>query len=238
MERRQTKTQQERGKQQIADVTTEERILPPGTLSSLVSYPKRCHLWGDSRYRGNCDGTLFRDLVLQYGPRRVGDPMLGSGTTRDVVAWLNQTHGTRIAFWGGDLRTGFNLQSDSPPGHFDFIWIHPPYWNIIRYSEDAGDLSNIPEYDAFISNLQVCLRRCHDALTLGGRLAVLVGDVRRKGMYYPIVRDVLNMDGEIGALRSVIIKAQHNCQSDGKVYARMEDPPIKHEYCVVFKRVS
>jgi len=37
-------------------------------------------------------------------------------------------------------------------------------------------------------------------------------------------------------LRSVIIKAQHNCQSDPKVYARMEDPPIRHEYCTVFKK--
>ena len=25
-------------------------------MTSVVSYPKRCSLWGDARYRGNCDG--------------------------------------------------------------------------------------------------------------------------------------------------------------------------------------
>jgi hypothetical protein len=44
------------------------------------------------------------------------------------------------------------------------------------------------------------------------------------------------MEGELGQLRSVIIKAQHNCSSNAKTYRRMEDVPIQHEYCVVFKK--
>jgi len=32
-------------------------------MTSVVSYPNRCSLWGDSRYRGNCDGRLFKNLV-------------------------------------------------------------------------------------------------------------------------------------------------------------------------------
>jgi hypothetical protein len=39
-------------------------------------------------------------------------------------------------------------------------------------------------------------------------------------------------------LRSVIIKLQHNCTSDHKRYGKMEDVPIKHEYCVVFKKTA
>jgi hypothetical protein len=58
-------------------------------LSSVVSYPQRNNRWGDAKYRGNCDGTLFRDLVLHYGAKRIADPMCGSGTTRDVVRDLN-----------------------------------------------------------------------------------------------------------------------------------------------------
>jgi hypothetical protein len=58
-------------------------------MTSVVSYPTRCSLWGDARYRGNCDGRLFKNLVLRYRAKRVADPMLGSGTTRDVVAGLN-----------------------------------------------------------------------------------------------------------------------------------------------------
>jgi len=39
-----------------------------------------------------------------------------------------------------------------------------------------------------------------------------------------------------GEIRSVIVKVQHNCTSDRKQYGKLEDPPIRHEYCVVFKK--
>lgn len=207
-------------------------------MTSLVSYPNRCQLWGDAKYRGNCDGRLFLGLLLRYGATRVADPMMGSGTTRDVVDWLRQRHGKRIEYWGGDLQQGFNLHAHELPGRYDFVWIHPPYWNIIRYSDDPADLSTCEDYEGYLERLRRCLRRCHNALEREGRLAVLIGDVRRKGRYFPIVRDVLNLEGEIGELRSVIIKAQHNCQSDSRRYAPMADVRIAHEYCVVFQRAA
>ena len=207
------------------------------TMSSLVSYPSRCSLWGDGNYRGNCDGTLLRDLVLRYRPKRVADPMMGSGTTRDVIRWLNERNDNRIQFWGGDLRTGFNLLAEPLPGRFDFVWLHPPYWNIVRYSDGApGDLSCMDDYAEFRTSLKACLCRCAEALRPGGRLAVLVADVRRRGRYIPLVREVLSIEGLLGQVRSIIIKAQHNCRSDRVRYGRMEDVPIKHEYCVVFKK--
>ncbi|MBK8270697.1 MAG: DNA modification methylase [Planctomycetes bacterium] len=205
------------------------------SFTSIVSYPDRVAAWGDARYRGNCDGRLFLNLVLRYGPRRVADPMLGSGTTRDVVEWLNQHSTQRVEYWGSDLRKGFNLWTNDLPGTFDLVWLHPPYFNIISYSDKGEDLSNIDDYGHF---RQASASACsaYASLALGGRLAVLVGDVRRKGKYIPIVRDVLNWEGELGQLRAVIIKAQHNCRSDGVNYARMEDPRIQHEYCVLFKK--
>jgi hypothetical protein len=207
-------------------------------MTSIVSYPTRCRLWGNARFRGNCDGRLFKNLVLRYGATRVADPMMGSGTTRDVVDGLNSTGRYRIHYWGADLRSGFDLRSDSLPRPFDFIWLHPPYWNIIRYSDgDPRDLSNCSTYEQYCGVLRQCLRRCYEAVSPGGRLAILVGDVRRKGVYIPIVRDVLALEGELGQLRSVIIKAQHNCSSNAKAYGRMEDVPIQHEYCVVFKKL-
>jgi len=78
-------------------------------MTSVVSYPNRCSLWGDARYRGNCDGRLFKNLVLRYRAKSVADPMMGSGTTQDVVAGLNQYKKAGIRFSGGDLRQGFDL---------------------------------------------------------------------------------------------------------------------------------
>ena len=160
--------------------------------------------------------------------------MLGSGTTRDVIAGLNRYKRSEINFWGGDLRDGFDLTRQDLPGRFDFVWIHPPYWNIVRYGSGKGDLSACEDYEAFRGLLMACLKPCYDALSLGGRPAVLIGDVRRAGRYTAIIRDVLNFSH--GEIRSIIIKFQHNCTSDRRNYGKLEDPPIKHEYCVVFHK--
>jgi len=205
-------------------------------MTSVVSYPNRCSLWGDARYRGNCDGRLFKNLVLRYGAKKVADPMVGSGTTRDVVAGLNKYKRAGIDYWSGDLKQGFDLSKQDLPGQFDLLWIHPPYWNIIRYSESAGDLSTIESYEDFRRLLMLCLKRCYDALLPGGRLAVLVGDVRRQGRYTALIKDVLNFPH--GEIRSIIIKVQHHCMSDRRAYGKLEDPPIKHEYCIIFKKTQ
>lgn len=204
-------------------------------LQSLVSYAQRENAWGSAAYRGNCDGRLFLSLLQHYKPGSVADPMLGSGTTRDVVLGLNRHLDAPIEYWGSDLHSGFDLQHDSLPGSYDLVWVHPPYWNIVEYGNGVGDLSAVLDYAEFLGRLNVCLRRAADALKPNGRLAVLIADVRRRGTYYPLGRHVMSLDGSLGELRSVIIKAQHNCRSDWKTY-RLEDPRIRHEYCVVFKR--
>ena len=75
--------------------------------------------------------------------------MQGSGTVRGVVEGLNRYKKKGISYWGGDLNTSFDLTKQDIPGKFDFAWIHPPYWNIIRYSERQGDLSNCETYEQF-----------------------------------------------------------------------------------------
>jgi len=185
-------------------------------MTSVVSHPVRRREWGSARFRGNCDGTLFKDLVLRYRPSRIAGPMLGSGTTRDVVqGLLEHQHGKPVEFFGADLRDGFDLQRHALPGSYDFIWVHPPYWNIVRYSDDPRGLSCIDDYGEFVEALQVCLARCACALRPGGRLAVLVADVRRAGKLYPLGRDVLRMEF-LGELASVIVRHQHNCRSGSK----------------------
>lgn len=204
-------------------------------FDSVVSYPDRCKRWGDGGYRGNCDGRLFLNLLLRYSPRTVADPMMGSGTTRDVVADFNRDAAQPVEYWGNDLRTGFDLETQPIPGRFDLVWIHPPYWNIVEYGNGASDLSAARSYAEFLTRLTQCLKHCATALNPGGRLAVLVADVRRRGTYFPLGRDVCNLDGAVGQLRSVVIKVQHNCRSDRTTYGKLEDPRIRHEYCAIFK---
>jgi len=203
---------------------------------SVVSVPHRNPNWGDSRYPGNCDGTLVKDLVLRYRASSIADPMEGSGTTRDVVAWLNNELNLGVTYWGGDIQRGFNLLRQAPPGRYDLVWVHPPYWDIVRYTDHQADLSTSEDYTLYLTRLRKCLRRCYNAVADGGRLAVLVGDVRKRGRYYPIARDVMNLAGELGELVSVVIKTQYNVRSNTKRYGTLVHPRIMHETCVIFYR--
>lgn len=209
---------------------------PDPALGSVVSYPSRCRAWGEASYRGNCDGTLFKELVLRYRPRSVADPMMGSGTTRDVVAGLNRHAGTSIAYWGADLRTGFDLERDPLPGPFDFVWVHPPYWDIVRYSDDPRDLSSTEDWSEFALRLSGCLLRSVAALAPHGHLAVLVGDIRKRGAYYSMQAELLRHRSAFGTLRSILIKVQHNCTSDRTDYRWTSTIPIRHEYCLIFEK--
>ena len=66
-------------------------------MTSVVSYLDRGP-FGDHRYPGNCSGRLIKNLILRYRAKRVGDPMQGSGTSRDVVDGLNKYKKTGISY--------------------------------------------------------------------------------------------------------------------------------------------
>ena len=68
-------------------------------------------------------------------------------------------------------------------------------------------------------------------------MAILIGDKRRNGTYYPLIRTLLGSQ-KIGELKAIIIKIQHHCQSDQKKYP-VGNPfmiPIKHEYCLIYQK--
>ena len=85
--------------------------------------------------------------------------------------------------------------------------------------------------------LQLCVERLSQVVKHGGIMAVLIGDKRKFGQYYPLLRTLL-MNSKIGQLKTIIIKIQHNCKSDQINYG-CRNPfmiPIKHEYCLVFQK--
>lgn len=226
----------------------EERLKPFGhgfyglyeedkEMCSVVSYPDRGP-WGDSNYRGNCSGHLVKDLILRFGCKSVFDPSEGGGTVRDVVTGINQYLKKDIEYEGRDLRQGWNLMtSPMPDRQYDLVWYHPPYWDIIRYSENRYDLSNAGTLDDFESMLNLCVERLSQVVKRGGIMAILIGDKRKCGQYYALFRTLL-MNEKIGQLKAIIIKIQHNCRSD-QINYDCRNPfmiPIKHEYCLVFQK--
>jgi hypothetical protein len=69
------------------------------------------------------------------------------------------------------------------------------------------------------------------ALEKGGRMFVLVGDMKRKGKLYSMIRELICP----GTMENIIIKAQHNCWSDRQTYSG-NFVPIVHEYLLVTRK--
>jgi hypothetical protein len=206
-------------------------------LCSVVFYPDRGP-WGNPMYRGNCSGWLIKDLILRFKCQSVFDPAEGSGTTRDVVLGINQFLRQQIDYEGRDLKDDWDILSDDlPDKQFDLVWYHPPYWDIVKYSEDSRDLCRCKTLEEFEAKLDESARRLFSAVKPGGILAILIGDKRKDGNYYVLFRTLL-MNPGIGKLKAVIIKVQHNCLSDKTAYSS-NNPffiPIKHEYCLIFQK--
>ncbi|PFZ33873.1 hypothetical protein COL77_30615 [Bacillus wiedmannii] len=204
-------------------------------MDSIVRYKERGK-WGNPLYRGNCSGKIIKDVIQQFYPNSLPKQFIevfsGGGTGKEVALSLGITDSIHL-----DLNNGWNALKDKIPVGADFIFSHPPYWNIIKYgiqrnSYDADDLSNDMDYSEFIQKLDLVNQKIYNSLTNGGRHAFLVGDVRKKGKYYSIIKDMT----WFGELESHIIKQQFNCLSDKKTYKSQNFIPIIHEHLLIFKK--
>lgn len=215
-------------------------------MNTIVSYPERGS-YGRNSYRGNCSGLLIKDLIQQYRLQGLSDFMVGSGTTEDVVHEI----GIRGDF--ADLNRGYDMLTMDIPERAENIFWHPPYHNMVIYSnlqysskeveKTTGlaaetiltdDLSRCPSWEDFVKKMNYCCMKQFTALEKGGRMFILVGDMKRRGRLYSMLCDLMKP----GTLEQVIIKAQHNCWSDRQVYSNQNFVPIVHEYLVVVKKES
>lgn len=203
---------------------------------SIVGYKKRGK-WGNNKFRGNCSGYLIVDLIEHFKPKSVLDPMKGSNTTQQVCRELG------VKCDSFDLRNGFDiLTSKLPPKKYDLIFLHPPYWNIIKYSRKKKDLSNSKTFSDYIKKLSIAIQRVSEYLSEKGIIVILVGNVRKKGRYYPIGAFIEVLFFK--ELKEEVIKIQYNATTLSYVgkkppklffYRGRDFIPIAHEKVLVLK---
>jgi len=201
-------------------------------MRSIVSYPERGP-FGDNKYRGNCSGQLLLDLHKVYKFSAVSDYMRGSNTIGQAAEMLGIKSNTY------DLNMGFDLVNDEIHERNEFIFWHPPYWDIIKYSGYQygdkplpNDLSYIADYNEFIRLYNYCLGKQFASLKTGGRIAILIADVKKRGKLYSIL-----LDGcKLGTVEQIVIKEQHNCMSDTWKYVNNDFIRIAHEYLLILRR--
>ena len=214
---------------------------------TLLNFPDRGP-WGESKYRGNCSGWIHAFLINQYKVKRLGEVFAGSGTGSDVCRDMG------VPYIGLDLNpnpkrpdilVGDAIFGEVPEEFYgrDMIFMHPPYSALInvpyadsmwkdadgtRKDLDLGRMS----WKEFIVALNKTIMKFYLALPKGGRMSILMGDIKRQGRLYSMLSDIVKP----GTLEQVLIKGQFNCVSDGRSYSNSSFVPITHEYLLVVKK--
>ena len=215
----------------------------------------------DAKYRGNWSPYIPRNVILRYSSEgdTVLDQFVGGGTTaveakltgRNFIGFdinpaaveltqkkLDFEYNTsaEISVKLGDARK-LELSDDS----IDLICTHPPYADIINYSDGIdGDLSLL-SIKPFLAEIGIVAAECYRVLKKDKFCAILMGDTRKKGMVQPLAFETMKLFEFAGfKLKEIIIKEQHNCKATG--YWKTNSIKynfllLAHEYLFVFKKV-
>lgn len=154
--------------------------------------------------------------------------------TKTKCAFDFETQAT-VTLINGDAR-----KMDLPDSSVDLICTHPPYADIIHYSEDIdGDLSLLQLKD-FLSEMEKVAGESYRVLKKGTFCAVLMGDTRKKGMVQPLGFETMRVFERAGFdAKEIIIKEQHNCKATGfwKTNSIKHNfLLLAHEYLFVFRK--
>ncbi len=233
--------------------------------TSIWSFPERGS-WAthNGKWRGNWSPYIPRNIILRYS--QPGDLILdqfaGGGTTLVEAKLLNRniigidindmalaecTAKTTFSHSGsdgrvfikkGDARNLFLILDES----IDLVCTHPPYANIIQYSEDIPEDISRLELSKFLIEMQKVSKECYRVLKPEKYCAILMGDVRQGGRTIPLGFRVMSLFEDVGfKLKELIIKEQHNCRSTGYWKASNASQHfmlLAHEYLFIFKKES
>jgi DNA methylase. len=231
-------------------------------MNTVWSFPERGN-WAthDAKYRGNWSPYIPRNLLLRYSSKGdlVLDQFVGGGTTlveakllgRNIIGVdvnpralercqekidFDYDNAGEVYLFNGDARDLYFIKNES----IDFICTHPPYANIIRYSEDIeADLSHLNVKD-FLVEMHKVASESFRVLKKNKFCAILMGDTRKRGHVIPMSFEVMKIFESAGfKLKEIIIKEQHNCKATG--YWKTNSIKynfllLAHEYLFVFKK--
>ena len=232
-------------------------------MNTVWSFPKRGD-WAthDAKWRGNWSPYIPRNILLRYSQEGdlVLDQFAGGGTTLVEAKLLNRNiigvDVNDIALERCKVKTDFELEEAKgkvyirkgdarnlefvPNESIDLICTHPPYANIIEYSEDIEeDLSRL-KVKEFLVEMEKVAKESYRVLKKGKFCAILMGDTRQKGHVIPMSFEVMKIFEAVGfKTKEIIIKQQHNCKATGfwkTNSVKYNFLLLAHEYLFVFRK--
>lgn len=127
-----------------------------------------------------------------------------------------------------------------------FLIMHPPYWDIIKFSKLYKDLSNAKTIEEFLNLFGKVIDNTYNTLDRDRYFAVVIGDKYSKGEWIPLAFYTMNEVLKRGyILKSVIVKnfeetkGKMNQKELWRYRALVGGFYIfKHEYILLFKKVK
>ncbi|MFQ3674950.1 MAG: DNA methyltransferase [Endomicrobiia bacterium] len=127
-----------------------------------------------------------------------------------------------------------------------FLIMHPPYLNIIKFSNDNRDLSNAKTMEDFLNSFGKVVDNTYDILDKDRYFSVVIGDKYSKGEWIPLGFYTMNEVLKRGyMLKSIIVKnfeetkGKMNQKELWRYRALVGGFYIfKHEYILLFKKVK
>ena len=217
---------------------------------SLWIFPNRDRGNGHSAwYWGNFVPQIPRQLMYRYTKKYewVLDPFCGSGTTliealhlgrncigielseeiakksMEVVQKIDNKFGVRAEIIVGDsveMDFGEIAEKFGIDG-FKLAILHPPYHDIINFTDDPRDLSNSPTIEVFLDKLEKVVEKTYRVLKSPGYMAMVIGDKYENSEWIPLGFYAMQRAMKIGyRLKSIVVKNFELGRTRGKRFQK------------------
>lgn len=225
-------------------------------------------------YWGNFVPQIPQQLLLRYTREGdwVLDPFAGSGTTLvecalrkrnalgidispeaaqyagSILERINYEKSLHIKYINGDssslnygtLLSNFGIKS------VQLVILHPPYWDIVKFSKNNADLSNAESLDVFLDKLMIVVRKCKDILDYGRHIALVIGDKYSSGHWIPLGFYSMDRVMKLGlTLKSIVVKNFEETRGKSRQRALWRYRALiggyyvfKHEYIFIFQKTD
>ncbi len=181
--------------------------------------------------------TIARQVVAEERAA-LGDP--AAGLRAEVIT-------------GDAARASALLEAaDAPP--VDYVLTSPPYWDMLHargaetqkkrrqeaaldvvYSDDPRDVGNIHEYERFLHSLADIYARLRPLLKPRAYLTIIVKNVKKGGVIYPLAWDLARLLGQTYTLKDEKIWCQDNVRLAPYGMGNAWVSNTVHHYCLQFR---
>lgn len=208
-------------------------------------------------------GDVVMDLFMGSGTtlfecERLGRNFIGYDINQNIIAYVRDkmTDDTTIGYClcecdvtdeaAFNEKTRAGLQSLGRKD-VDFVIAHPPYLDIVKFTDNPADLSNISDIDTFVEKFIAAMGNGLHYLPARRYFAIVIGDIYRNSEVVPLafmLMAAIKKNFSV-KLKGIIVKdingnrGKLGLQNIWRYRALRSDYYIfKHEYVLVFKKTA